>query len=97
MRSELIETAAVRVHQGLTYGPLILPALVFDVPRPLRHDAAIRAACSALRIDHMGENHDQGFVTSRGRFVGREEAGEIALASGQTQRKLESLTSEDVW
>jgi hypothetical protein len=40
---------------------------------------------------------NQGFITSRGRYVDREEAGRIAFEVGQTDRLLSSLTSEDLY
>lgn len=46
------------------------------------------------RADH------QGFVTNKGRFVGREEAAKIALAAGQIDcdsEGLQILCSEDLW
>jgi len=40
----------------------------------------------------------QGFITSTGRFVGRVEAKEIAIASGQiTESEYSQLYSEDLW
>lgn len=39
----------------------------------------------------------QGFITTRGRFVGREEAGDIARATGQWDQLTRQLYSEDVW
>lgn len=39
----------------------------------------------------------QGFLTSAGRFVDREEAGRIAFECEQTDRRLSSLTSEDLY
>ena len=40
----------------------------------------------------------QGFLTSRGRFVSREEAKEIALKCGQITKTISSvLTSEDLY
>lgn len=40
---------------------------------------------------------EQGFITSRGRYVNREEAAEIAYNSGQIETKLKRLFSEDVF
>lgn len=64
-----------------------------------RHHACIEAV-SSLAQGH-GEvyvaQRDQGFLTSRGRFVGREEAAKIAWDAGQTARALASLTSEDLY
>jgi hypothetical protein len=40
----------------------------------------------------------QGFITSTGRFVGRVEAKELAIAAGQiTESEYSQLYSEDVW
>jgi len=91
---EYVERAAVRVTAVYWREPE--RSYVFEVPRPLRHDSAIRAAVAALRLDRIGE-HEQGFVTSTGRFVDREEAGRLAHVSGQVDKLKENLTSEDVW
>lgn len=40
---------------------------------------------------------DQGFYTSYGRFVNREEAMKIAFNSDQVNRKLNKLYSEDLY
>lgn len=95
---ERIERAAVRLEAVLYQdrGTGKRTPLVFDVPKPLRHDSAIMAAAAALRMDQLRE-HEQGFVTSTGRFVGREEAGGIAFASGQTTKRYHRLMSEHVW
>jgi hypothetical protein len=39
----------------------------------------------------------QGFLTSKNRFVHREEAGRIAFAAGQTDTLIKSLHSEDLY
>lgn len=80
--------------------------VVHDVPRPQRHHDAIRACCTALGLESLGE-HVQGFVTSEGEFVTRERAANIAYRSGQLEinsrnmGKIMSgilpLTSEDLW
>jgi hypothetical protein len=40
---------------------------------------------------------EQGFLTNFNRFVGREEAAEIAFNAGQTNTKLIRLFSEDLY
>lgn len=40
---------------------------------------------------------EQGFITSRGRYVNREETTEIAYNSRQIETKLKRLFSEDVF
>ena len=39
----------------------------------------------------------QGFYTSKGRFVGREEAAKIAYAAGQISSPTNRLFSEDLY
>jgi hypothetical protein len=81
---ELIVSAAVRVD-----GKVVM------VERPGRHGDCINF------LSGLGQDHrDQGFVTSRGRFVDRLEAGRIAMASGQgSPRAIRNghLFSEDLW
>ncbi len=67
---------------------------------PARHHDLIRLAC---RIGYERDKvlaATQGFVTSAGRFVTREEALPIARSAGQIARKTEpadQLFSEDLW
>lgn len=80
---------------------------IHSVPRPGRHGDVIRFLYERHpeQAPFAGE---QGFTTSRGRFVGREEAARIAAAAdqlladelerrGQTPETISSLFSEDVW
>jgi len=67
-------------------------------PRPARHGNVMRAMWNSGHgnID-LG---DQGFITTAGRFVGREEAFTIAHNAGQiitADAKSGHLLSEDVW
>jgi len=68
------------------------------LPRPARHHDIIRAmADNGHKTPITGE---QGFVTTRGRFVGRKEALEIATKAGQIIKKHGNPTilfSEDLW
>lgn len=82
------------------------------LPRPARHHDIIAAlAARGFGPGDVGPSR-QGFVTSTGRYVGREEAWRIAVAAGQllparTTDGMEvrrtapapngSLYSEDVW
>ena len=86
---ERIEAAAILVNDE-----------VWTLPPPTRHHTLIQAWASAHWKDgkagRIGE-HDQGFVTSAGRYVDREEAATIARAAGQTDSTRSILFSEDVW
>lgn len=46
--------------------------------------------------DGVGE-HEQGFLTSRNRFVDREEAAIIAFDANQINEEKQTLFSEDLW
>lgn len=88
--TETIIAAAVRAFN-----------VVLMVPRPGRHHNVLNNFAQATDIN-MVENsapEDQGFVTSTGRFVRREEGAKIALAAGQIARLNwpPLLYSEDLW
>lgn len=94
---ESITTAAIRVNGE-----------IWTLPRPARHHILIRSWSDAHWIhdpttgDGRGSRlpeYDQGFMTSKGRFVGRDEAESIARAAGQVKGDLigAKLTSEDLW
>lgn len=86
---------------------IVAAAVHFDgatisFPRPGRHGECINW------LHHhgigRGSNYDCGFVTNRGRFVGREEAGRIVLSNHQgspggtpKNNPRMSLFSEDMW
>ena len=82
-------TGSAIMHEGIMY----------SVPAPGRHHDVIRM----MHEKHGLRNTDmrlQGFVTSTGRFVTREEAVPIATAAGQIIKKTcpaFQLFSEDVW
>lgn len=46
--------------------------------------------------DSVGET-EQGFLTSKGRFVDRNEAGKIAFERGQITKETDCLFSEDLY
>lgn len=62
---------------------------------------AIMAGLATLRSVTFGPNcageDEQGFLTSKNRFVSREEAAEIAWKANQTASKLNILYSEDLY
>jgi hypothetical protein len=66
--TETIETAAVIDKKGLIY----------TMPRPARHHNII----ILLPLDAYSGS-EQGFITSKGRFVGRKEAFDIAKSNMQ--------------
>lgn len=76
---------------------------VVTLPPPARHHTIINHLADTHPEDtdyplvHAGA--DQGFVTDTGRYVERVEAGQIALAAGQTAALKwgPPLYSEDLW
>jgi hypothetical protein len=89
--TERITAAAIRLADGR----------VFKAPPPARHPDVLRAM-HAHGIEH--ESHDQGFWTSRHRYVDRTEAMVIATTAGQVRRRNlpgdydgPELFSEDLW
>lgn len=87
---ETIDAAAIR-YKGV----------IHTLPRPARHADIIHQLHAEGGLeDEPVRGRDQGFVTSRGRFVNRSEAARIAIRAGQTQKlnfQPGLLFSEDLW
>jgi hypothetical protein len=74
--------------------------IIYSVPPPGRHGRIVH---------HMGglgmlgqEQREQGFLTSLGRYVNRQEAWQIARDAGQLEGRVKTgpaytLYSEDLW
>lgn len=104
---ETIVAAAIRMPtdprwQEHTFrGEKVYPEfLTITAPPPARHGTLLHPfiADTGVRI----AVHDQGFLTSTGRYVDRQEAHKIAIASGQPMidhpsRIDGTLYSEDLW
>ena len=68
-----------------------------EVVSGFRHSDVMNFMAGMKRIITKVE-YPQGFITNRGRFVGRHEAAEIARRSGQVPPDFSGeLYSEDVW
>lgn len=65
-----------------------------EVVTGFRHSDVIKAMAAKRLVSHDGI---QGFVTSMGRFVDREEAANIAYEADQIFEVKHELYSEDVW
>lgn len=73
--------------------------MTISAPPPARHHTLLHAF-SAYNRKTMIKTTDQGFLTSEGRFVGRDEAAKIAILAEQiTKTKFQPnhLFSEDLW
>jgi hypothetical protein len=79
---------AVAVREG---------ALTVSMPAPARHGDVLRRLHDLTGIVLAGD--DQGFLTSTGHFVGRQDAVEVARAAGQivAPKWPPFLYSEDLW
>lgn len=103
---ETIVAAAIRIPVaekwlGTTWnGERVYPdKLIVTSPPPARHHTLLHPMYDAYRVTAF---EDQGFITSTGRYVEREEALRIAIASGQPMidhpsRHARDLFSEDLW
>lgn len=81
---------------------IVASAILFDgkVYTGRRHHNVIRTIIDTTGAKKVLSSSPQGFLTSDGRFVDREEGARIAIASGQiTKLKFHStvLFSEDLW
>lgn len=74
--------------------------MIYSMPRPARHAHILNKMCDLALPPEFTELPYQGFLTSAGRFVDRQEGLCIARRAGQLVRGLhmkDTLTSEDVW
>lgn len=64
-----------------------------------RHNNIIGVLSTNNKYRNDGKEYKttQGFITSCGRFVTREEAAEIAYNSGQIKKQVKRLFSEDLY
>lgn len=70
---------------------------IFTLAAPARHYHVRRFAAGALGLKQLPD-HDDGFITSEGRFVRRRAAGRIAFLAGQTgEVRREQLNTEHLW
>jgi hypothetical protein len=87
--SESIVKAAL-LHKGVVF-TLVLPGA--------RHNHLFQALSELgiLSNDDLAADTEQGFVTSDGRYVGRQDAVQLALAAGQIPEARRELFTEDLW
>ena len=91
------EPFASETHKGKSVYPAMLTV---TAPPPARHANLLHPTVT-ITAEHGWARH-QGFITSTGRFVDREEGLKIALASEQPMidhpsRNSTMLFSEDLW
>lgn len=96
----LASTTPAAAPERIVAAALRHAGVVFSIAPPARHHTVIRLMMG-LGLDMEAAHVDnQGFLTSHGRFVDREEGARIARAANQLIREPTPwymLTSEDVW
>lgn len=87
------------MHETIERAAVILDGEIWQLPRPARHHHILWAIDQVTGRGIEGIPDNQGFVTSTGRYVGREEAACIAVMADQIQepRYGRELYSEDLW
>lgn len=85
--------------EKITNAAIIWRGQVIALPRPARHHTIMKAIADTIPTDEWPVQGEQGFMTSGGRFVGREAAATIALAACQCSQLIAGprLFSEDLW
>lgn len=75
----------------------VFRGVVISLPAPARHHTILQSL-DAMAVDATGF-HDQGFLTSTGRYVNRVEAFGIAFKANQiiSGARGPQLFSEDIW
>ena len=100
-RPEYILCAAIWVNDGQVYPHQpknIATGMVFAGRRHHNCFPALNKAFPGGSVDpEQRAGRHQGFLTSQDRFVERPEAAQIALSSGQIDRPISGLTSEDLY
>lgn len=102
----MINTDALRALASAGAEKIVAAAIQYDgitfsLPQPARHGQVMHSveAAGCLNPDAMA-HACQGFITSEGRFVNRQEARYIAHKAGQNPKTTGSsrdLYSEDLW
>jgi len=87
------------MYETIERAAVILDGEVWQLPRPARHHHILWAIDQVTGRGIEGIPANQGFVTSTGRFVGREDAARIAVLAGQVIEPQygRELYSEDLW
>ena len=93
---ETIVAAALRIQLLAVSTSIENEPMIFSKPAPARHNHLVHEIAELL--DRVIEPNEQGFLTSTGRYVGRDEAWQIASVAGQIVDTLcQPLFSESIW
>jgi hypothetical protein len=90
MENEMSETMIVAAA-------MVWKGVVCSLPAPARHSDIIEAIAQNIPENEWPVSGEDGFLTSSGKFVGRNDGMEIARAAGQTDSSSDTLYSEDLW
>jgi len=86
------------MSETIVCAAVMLDGNVWQLPKPARHHHILWAMDQVLPGRAI-EAHDQGFVTSSGRYVDRAQAASLAVKAGQLGSLCAppNLYSEDLW
>lgn len=85
-------------QEFITGVAIIVDSKIYQLPKPNRHHHCIHLAYTQLKKQIITDS--QGFMTSKGRYVSREEALKIAKQANQLLDRHNhptQLFSESVW
>lgn len=95
-----VVSSSVTAAEVVTAAAIYIDGVTVSLPRPARHGDVIALANDFVHEDVL-RKAEQGFLTSKGRFVSRGLALHLAEVAGQLKGPRKSgariLTSEDVW
>ncbi len=100
MKKPYILCAAIHFNDGTRHEGQPLNISIGYVVCGRRHDSCFRTYFITNQLyerNTIKHSLVQGFITSDNRFVGREEAAEIAFNAGQIVEKTNCLISEDLY
>lgn len=99
IQSSTVQAETPIGQERIVAAALKIGSMTVSAPPPARHHTLLHAFHACNRKT-MIKTTDQGFLTSAGRFVGREEAAKMAVAARQIivpKFQSHQLFSEDLW
>lgn len=97
-----LDSPATSPKERIVAAAIQIEGVTLSLPKPARHGQVLHSALNMHLPEDVVAGACQGFLTSRGRFVNRVQAKQIAHMAGQPQMRPESertkdLYSEDLW
>lgn len=91
-----------RLMERVVSAAIQYDGLIFSQPPPARHAHIVRSMQAVGLLKDVHVVREQGFLTSLGRYVSREEGADVARTAGQLVGRTmtgstRTLYSEDLW